>query len=141
MVSIEIPLSRLPQSWDGLRIAQLSDLHYDPHFSAVPIAKAVDLVNGLQPDLIVVTGDFVTSPFSASRSKQHSGCEDDRALRPTVAQMRAPLGVHACLGNHDVATDEAHIAAVLQSHGISVLRNRSIPLERNGARLWLGGSE
>ncbi len=48
VVSIEIPLSRLPQSWDGLRIAQLSDLHYDPHFSAVPIAKAVDLVNGLQ---------------------------------------------------------------------------------------------
>ena len=64
VVSIEIPLSRLPQSWDGFRIAQLSDLHYDPHFSAVPIAKAVDLVNGLQPDLVVVTGDFVTAPFS-----------------------------------------------------------------------------
>jgi predicted MPP superfamily phosphohydrolase len=43
------------------------------------------------------------------------------------------------MGNHDVGTDEAHIAAVLQSHGISVLRNRSVPLERNGARLWLAG--
>ena len=75
VVSIEIPLSRLPQSWDGFRIAQLSDLHYDPHFSAVPIAKAVDLVNGLQPDLIVLTGDFVTAPISARSVEQHPGCE------------------------------------------------------------------
>ena len=139
VVSIDIPLSRLPQSWDGLRIAQLSDLHYDPHFSAVPIAKAVDLVNGLKPDLIVVTGDFVTSPFSASRSSNAQAAKMIEPCSQLLSRMQAPLGVHACLGNHDVATDEAQIAAVLESHGISVLRNRSIPLERNGARLWLGG--
>jgi uncharacterized protein len=139
VVSIEIPLSRLPQSWDGLRIAQLSDLHYDPHFSAVPITKAVDLVNGLQPDLIVVTGDFITSPFSAGRSSKTQAAKMIEPCAQLLTQMRAPLGIHACMGNHDVATDEAHITAVLQSHGISVLRNRSIPLERNGARLWLAG--
>jgi uncharacterized protein len=139
VVSIEIPLSRLPQSWDGLRIAQLSDLHYDPYFSAVPIAKSVDLVNGLQPDLIVVTGDFVTAPFSGSRSSNTRAAKMIEPCAQLIAQMRAPLGVHACMGNHDVGTDEAHIAAVLQSHGISVLRNRSIPLERNGVRLWLAG--
>lgn len=139
VVSIEIPLSRLPQSWDGLRIAQLSDLHYDPHFSAVPITKAVDLVNGLQPDLVVVTGDFVTAPFSGGRSHLVRAAKMIEPCAQLVAQMRAPLGIHACMGNHDVATDEAHIAEVLQSHGISVLRNRSFPLERGGARLWLGG--
>lgn len=139
VVSIEIPLSRLPQSWDGLRIAQLSDLHYDPHFSAVPIAKAVDLVNGLQPDLIVLTGDFVTAPISAGRSRNTRAAKMIEPCAQLIAQMRAQLGLHACMGNHDVGTDEAHISAVLQSHGISVLRNRSIPLERNGARLWLGG--
>ena len=41
--------------------------------------------------------------------------------------------------NHDVSTDPAHVTAVLQSHGISVLRNRSVPLERDGGRLWLAG--
>jgi predicted MPP superfamily phosphohydrolase len=117
----------------------LSDLHYDPHFSAVPIARAVDLINGLKPDLIVVTGDFVTAPFAASRSSATQAAKMIEPCAQLLGPMQAPLGVYACLGNHDVATDEAHIAAVLESGGISVLRNRSIPLERNGARLWLGG--
>ena len=62
LVSIEIPLSRLAQSWDGFRIAQLSDFHYDDYFSVEPLRKAIDIVNRLQPDLAVLTGDFVTSP-------------------------------------------------------------------------------
>ena len=62
LVSIEVPLPRLPESWDGFRIAQLSDLHYDDFFSVVPLRKAIEIVNRLQPDLVVLTGDFVTSP-------------------------------------------------------------------------------
>src|SRR5690349_15031957 len=65
LVSIEVPLSRLDESWDGFRIAQLSDFHYDDLFSAVPLRKAVDILNQqVQPDLVVLTGDFVTSPLS-----------------------------------------------------------------------------
>jgi predicted MPP superfamily phosphohydrolase len=139
VIPIEIPLPRLPQAWDGLRIAQLSDLHYDDYFSVVPIRKAVDLVNGLQPDLVVVTGDFVTSPFSKRRSGQIQAAKAIEPCAQLVAQMRAPLGIHACMGNHDVATDEAHIIEVLQSFGISTLRNRSVPFERDGGRLWLSG--
>ena len=139
VISIEIPLSRLPQAWDGLRIAQLSDLHYDDYFSVVPIRKAVDLVNGLQPDLVVVTGDFVTSPLSKRRPGQIQAAKAIEPCAQLVAQMRAPLGIHACMGNHDVATDEAHIIEVLQSFGISILRNRSVPFERDGGRLWLSG--
>ena len=62
LVSIEVPLSRLAESWDGFRIAQLSDFHYDDYFSVEPLRKAIDIVNRLQPDLMVLTGDFVTSP-------------------------------------------------------------------------------
>src|SRR5580704_5279516 len=139
LVSIEIPLSRLAESWDGFRIAQLSDLHYDDHFSTVPIRKAVDLVNQLQPDLVVVTGDFITSPFFGRRPVQIRAAKAIEPCAELVAQMRAPCGVHASMGNHDANADPAHITAVLQSHGISVLRNRSIPLERDGKRLWLSG--
>jgi predicted MPP superfamily phosphohydrolase len=139
VVSIEIPLSRLPQSWDGFRIAQLSDLHYDDYFSVVPIRKAVDLVNGLQPDLVVVTGDFVTSPPSERRSLQIRAAKAIEPCAQLVAEMRARFGILASLGNHDVATDGAYITNVLQSHGISVLRNRSVSFERNGERLWVSG--
>jgi predicted MPP superfamily phosphohydrolase len=139
LVSIEVPLSRLAESWDGFRIAQLSDLHYDDHFSSVPLRKAVDLVNGLQPDLVVVTGDFITSPFVKRRSLWVRAASAIEPCAQLVAQMRARFGILATLGNHDVSTDPAHIIAVLQANGISVLRNRSVPLERDGERLWLAG--
>jgi uncharacterized protein len=139
LVSIEVPLSRLPESWDGFRIAQLSDLHYDDHFSVVPLRKAVDMVNGLQPDLVVVTGDFITSPFFQRRPLQIQAAKAIEPCAQLVAQMRARFGILATLGNHDVSTDPAHITAVLEFHGISVLTNRSVPFERNGERLWLSG--
>jgi uncharacterized protein len=139
IVEIEVPLSRLPGSWDGFRIAQLSDLHYDDHFSVVPIRKAVDLVNGLQPDLVVVTGDFVTAPFAGHHPRAIRAASVIEPCAELVAQMRPRLGIHACLGNHDTSTDPAHISAVLESHGISVLRNLSVPLEHDGGRVWLSG--
>src|SRR5690349_13262849 len=67
VVAIDVPLPRLADSWDGFRIAQLSDLHYDDTFSVVPLRGAIDIVNGLGPDLVVVTGDFVTAPRVSRR--------------------------------------------------------------------------
>ncbi len=140
LVSIEVALARLPESWDGFRIAQLSDFHYDDFFSVVPLRKAIDIVNRLRPDLIVLTGDFVTSPVRRSHSRRASGAAS--AIEPCaqwLTQLRARLGILAVLGNHDVGTDGGHITAVLQSQGISVLTNRSVPLEHEGSRLWVSG--
>jgi uncharacterized protein len=140
LVSIEVHLPRLAESWDGFRIAQLSDFHYDDLFSVVPLRKAVDIVNRLQPDLIVLTGDFVSAPVGNSR--RGSARRAARMIEPCaglLTQMRAPSGMLAVLGNHDLDTDAAHIASVLRSHAIPVLRNHSISLERGGKRLWLAG--
>src|SRR5437870_10919455 len=63
LVQVEIPLSRLPEAWDGIRIAQVSDFHYDERFSVVPIRKAIDIVNGVKADFVALTGDFVTLPL------------------------------------------------------------------------------
>ena len=49
LVSIEVPLPRLAESWDGFRIAQLSDLHYDDHFSSVPLGKRSIWSTGCSP--------------------------------------------------------------------------------------------
>jgi predicted MPP superfamily phosphohydrolase len=137
LVELTLPLRRLPTAWDGVRIAQLSDFHYDDTFSAVPLRKAVAVINRLQPDLVLLTGDFVTVPaFSGNR--RHAA----RAIDPCaeiLEELTSKLGSFACLGNHDVATDPAHIVSVLQGRKIQVLRNTSEPLERNGNRLWLAG--
>jgi predicted MPP superfamily phosphohydrolase len=140
LISIEVSLSRLAEAWDGFRIAQLSDLHYDDYFSVLPLRKAVDLVNGLKADLVVVTGDFVTSPLrKPRRSIAVRAAKAIEACAQLLAQIRARSGILAALGNHDVNIDAAQVTTVLQSHGISVLRNRSVPLEREGKRLWLSG--
>lgn len=138
LLSIEVPLSRLDEAWDGFRIAQLSDVHYDEYFSVVPLRRAIDIIHPLQPDLIVLTGDFVTAPLrSGSRATAVT-----RVIEPCAQwlnHLRAPSGVFASLGNHDVATDAPEIIDVLQSHAIPVLRNRSVVFERAGKRLWLAG--
>jgi len=137
LVELALPIKRLPAVWDGLRIAQLSDFHYDDDFSVVPLRKAVETINRLQPDIILLTGDFVSAPFLASGKKKAAG-----AIEPCsklLAQLKAKIGLFACLGNHDADTDPGRIFNVLQSHNIKVLRNHSVPLEREGKRLWLAG--
>ena len=137
LVELTLPIKRLPAVWDGVRIAQLSDFHYDDTFSVVPLRKAITLINRLQPDLILLTGDFVTVPsFSGNRKRAANAIDPCAEL---LAEMKAKLGTFACLGNHDAATDPVRIISVLQARQIKTLRNSAEPLEKDGRRLWLAG--
>jgi uncharacterized protein len=140
LVAMEISLARLPAAFDGFTIAQLSDFHYNEHFSAVPLRAAIEIVNNLHPDLIVLTGDFVTVPMFHRRF--HTGKRAASAAEPCatlLAQLHPRIGVVSVLGNHDVDSDAPRIIETLHSHGLPVLRNRSIPIERGGARVWICG--
>jgi hypothetical protein len=140
LVRLEIPLTRLPAALDGFTIAQLSDFHYDEHFSAVPIRKAVTVVNDLHPDLIALTGDFVTIPvFSDYLQNAKKGAAAAEPCALALSQLRARYGVFAILGNHDHDSDPDRVIAALASQGIQVLRNTSTPIETDAARLWLAG--
>jgi hypothetical protein len=140
LVRLEIPLTRLPAALDGFTIAQLSDFHYDEHFSAVPIRKAVTVVNDLHPDLIALTGDFVTIPvFSDYLHNAKKGAAAAEPCALALSQLRARYGVFAILGNHDHDSDPDRVIAALMSQGIQVLRNTSTPIETDAARLWLAG--
>lgn len=132
-----ISLRRWPAALDGFTIALLSDFHYDQYFSAHPLRSAVGMVNGLSPDIIVLTGDFVTEP-SFGGSDQKAAAESEPCA-DLLRQMRSAYGSWAVLGNHDCATDPAHVTSVLRANGIQVLANQSVPIERNGARFWLSG--
>jgi uncharacterized protein len=139
LTSLELTLTRLPPAFDGFTIAQLGDFHYG-HFSLAPIQAAIEIVNRLHPDVIVLTGDFVTVlPFYR---RFHTAKWATRAADPCAAlltQLRSRLGSVAILGNHDVDAGAPKIIQALNSHGIPVLRNRSIPIEQAGSRIWLCG--
>ena len=140
LTRVDIFLSRLPEAWDGFRIVQLSDFHYDDYFCVIPIRSAVATVNQLQPDLVLLTGDFVTVPIWAEYlHSAKKAAEDAEPCAQLLSQLRALGGVIAALGNHDVASDSHRIVEALQFHGIPVLRNSAVALARGASRLWLAG--
>jgi predicted MPP superfamily phosphohydrolase len=136
---LEISLGRLPEAWDGVTIAQLSDFHYDPSWSADVIRRAVEITNSLKPDAIALTGDYVTVPLRHSSSRKAAW-----EIEPCAELLRgliAPHGIFAVLGNHDAESRPNHISEVLEGAGIRVLRNAAVPLERDGKRVWMAGLE
>lgn len=123
-----IYLPRLPSDFIGLRLVQLSDIHHGLYTRLEEVERAVELTNRLQPDLVALTGDFVTNSH--------------RYVRPVaraLGRLRATLGVYAVLGNHDHRVDPDAVAEALEERGVRVLRNRHVQLRRNGSRLTLAG--
>lgn len=90
IVTVEIPIPELPPNLDGLRIVQFSDLRIGDFMPRAAIRRAVGMANNLQADLAVLTGDLI--------SDGHDLLEDCIA---ELSQLRAPLGVWACHGDHE----------------------------------------
>ncbi len=139
VVRLEVSVKRLPEAFNGLTIVQLSDFHYG-ELCAIPIRKAVEIVKKLEPDMVVLTGDFITVPiwshFLHDKTQAANGAEPcTRMLR----ELKPSMGMFAVLGNHDVNSDGRWITEIIESNGIPVLRNRSIPIEKGSARFWLAG--
>jgi len=136
---VEFRLRRLGAEFDGLRVAQISDLHFRPYTGEREIAATVKAVNDTHPDVIVMTGDYVTSTWIFSLGQRTAdGIEDCAEI---LKGLRAPLGVYAILGNHDWGTDPDRIAEALRGAGIKVLRNEAVAIERGKSRLWIAGTD
>src|ERR1043165_1559067 len=131
MLSIEherIQLSRLPKAFDGFRVVQLSDIHHGPFSDREQIERAVDTANRLQPDIIALTGDYI------SKERHYAApCAE------LMGRLRARSGVYAVLGNHDHWTDAALITDLFRAEGIKVLVNEGMRFEHRGASFWLAG--
>ncbi len=135
MVSFRLP--RIGAAFHGFRVAQISDLHFRPYTGEREVNAAIDAASALSPDLVVLTGDFVTSTWIFQFGRRTAdGIEECAEL---LQQLHAPYGVFAVLGNHDWGTDGERVDAALTAAGIRVLRNEAVPLDRRGSRLWLAG--
>lgn len=121
-------MPRLPPECSGLRIVQLSDIHYSLYLPPAAATRAVELTNRLQPDIIALTGDFVTA------TRQFI-----EPVADLLAQLRARLGVFAVLGNHDFRVDAAMVSRALSRRRIRVLRNTHRRVAVGGARITIAG--
>src|SRR5579863_3545356 len=121
-------LDALPSEFHGLRIVQISDIHHGLFLPKEWLSEAVRQANRLNPDIIALTGDFVTY------SKRMIG-----PAAELLGRLRARYGVYAVLGNHDFRVDADAITLALRRQRIDVLRNRHVALRFGGDSVYLAG--
>jgi predicted MPP superfamily phosphohydrolase len=126
----QIRITRLPQALSGLRLVQISDLHFYEYTDPQYYQNVANTVNALQPDLILLTGDVV-----------HYGAEHIAAAKAFLTGLNATEAKLAILGNHDYNDSQwgVLIAKMLPEAGFQLLKNESYQLKKNGASLWVAG--
>ncbi len=125
----ELGVKGLSADLDGVRIVQISDIHYGPYLSRKDLRRVVGMANELRPQIAFLTGDFITRQGDPLEE-----CLDE------VAQLRADSGLWGCLGNHE---EFARCSDVTERYaagkGIRVLRQRAQELRFGDAKLNLIG--
>jgi predicted MPP superfamily phosphohydrolase len=137
-----------PPRWPAglsLRLAILADLHIcEPWMGMERVRSVVDHTNALQPDCVLLLGDYV----SGLRLQRFSERVPHKVWARALGKLRAPCGVHSVLGNHDWWEDRAQVqngdrlpraGLALQDAGIAVFENASVRLTKNGQGVWLAG--
>jgi predicted MPP superfamily phosphohydrolase len=130
----DVRLHGLPQAFDGMRIAQVSDIHMAEYTETFFLRHVVDTINHLRPDAVFLTGDFVSDGLRSKDFARGAAWHCAEILNGLDCKTR-----YASLGNHDVAVGAKEVARALDAHGIRLLRNDYVPMERGGARFWLAG--
>lgn len=123
----EVFIPGLDPRHDGVRIAQLSDIHVGNLTPASHIRAAIDTANAAKPDLVMLTGDYVCWRRT-----------EVAMAREQLAGLRAPR-VLAVLGNHDYFVWGAGVRSALEGHGYDVLRNQHTVADVHGAPLTIIG--
>ena len=125
---VPIRLQGLHPALEGFTILQMTDLHLYPLTQPELIKKSVAIANSLNPDLVVLTGDYVWRYLDAIDE-----------LAPILANLNAKHGVYSTLGNHDYWLDADVIKATMENAGLPVLVNQGLPISQGLGTFYLGG--
>lgn len=138
---VDIPIKDLPKGLNGLTIAQISDLHLSCFYKRYgKLEKAIEIVNSLQPDMIINTGDFVT--YGAG---EFGSCDT------ILAKQQSRFGAFAVLGNHDMGTympesspewreqNIERLTSLVVNSGYVVLKNSNSVIDINRVKVAIAG--
>lgn len=128
-----IAIEQWPSGLSDFKIAVLSDIHAGGRFiDEGKLRLIVERTNELQPDLIVIAGDYI------SGGRNHHAM-DPEVFAPLLKDFRARYGVYTVLGNHDWWFDGERVRRALEANGMKVLENEFAWIEAPGGSFWLAG--
>jgi uncharacterized protein len=135
VTEVELELPRWPSELSGLKVALLSDLHVgSPYWDLAALADLVERTNAQHPDLVLLAGDYQINDVMGGVFVEAE------PIAERLAGLRAPLGVIAVLGNHDWWNDGERTRRAFTAHGIRVLEEDALRLERKpGAAFYVVG--
>jgi predicted MPP superfamily phosphohydrolase len=131
---IDVPLDRWPSALDGLRVGVIADLHTGaPHVDEHKVERIVARMNAERPDVVALLGDYADPTVALGERVE------PEQVAERLAELRAPLGVFAVLGNHDWRHHGERMPRALRAAGIEVLENDAASVERGGQVVWVAG--
>ncbi|GAB3179898.1 metallophosphoesterase [Telluribacter humicola] len=137
---VKIPLKNLPSAFNGMRIAQLSDIHSGSFFNRTAVKGGVEMLLKEKPDLALFTGDLV-----------NDRAEEVKNYMEIFGKVKAPLGVYSVLGNHDYgdyanwssqAEKRQNLRDLIKAHdtmGWRLLMDENVPIQVDGEEIGLIG--
>jgi predicted MPP superfamily phosphohydrolase len=140
ITEVDLPLKKAKDKLHGKKIVQISDLHYSQTVSAKYLKACMKRINELHPDIVVMTGDYVTHDLTGKYAEK---------VVDIVSRLNAPNGIYACLGNHDYGVNNAfskrrssqldRLTDNMNQVGIKLLRNSSEQIDLDGQTINLVG--
>jgi hypothetical protein len=134
IVTRDVALAKLPGAFHNYRIAQISDIHFDEYTEPWFVRRVVGEVNRLAPDLVLLTGDYISNTPLGHDFAAGAMLRCAEVLRELACPLR-----YAVMGNHDSILGPPQIRAGLATASIPLLFNQHVAIERAGERLWLAG--
>lgn len=140
--NIKVVLPNLPDSFNGLRIVQISDIHIGSFLSTSPLEKAIEIILQQKADIIFITGDLVNDRTA-----------EINPFMDTLSKIKAPMGVFSIMGNHDYGDyakwdsqgeKDKNLQDIIEANaqlGWKLLMNENVILEKNNSEIVLIGVE
>ncbi|MEW5819594.1 MAG: metallophosphoesterase [Cyanobacteriota bacterium] len=125
---VDISINNLETALNGFKIILLSDIHAGDYIRPKYIDKIVSICNDLEPDIVVIAGDFT-----------ETGPEDIYWCAEKLSKIKTNLGIFAVLGNHDIWNGEEEISNALIKNQIIVLRNENKTISINNKEIIIAG--
>lgn len=135
IVTQDLVIQNLPPAFQGFRVAQISDIHYDEYTEPAFLRRVIHKLNDLQPDMVMLTGDFISFVPLPRNFAEYAIRECAKSLEAITCPLR-----FAVMGNHDSFLGAPEVKPILADHGVPMLVNEHAPIARSGQHIWLAGT-